>query len=116
MPTVVVDIGMALICFMGSCHPALVGTKTPTGEFELQHYTTSSRGYGGDILVFAHTEQEVFAIHRVFRVATQRRVERLASNDARLRTNITGGCINVEPEVYNQLVDCCSTSKVIINR
>lgn len=116
MTNVVVDLGMALICFMGSCHPALVGTGTPTGEFRIEHYTTNSRGYGGDVLVFVHDTDRVLAIHRVFRVAGQRRIERLQSDDPRLRKNITNGCINVDPAVYDQLVECCSTSKLIIHR
>jgi len=111
---VVVDIAAALICFASTCHPALVGTDTPKGEFELKQYSTTLEGYGGDLLVFKQEGRSVFAIHRVFDVPGQQRISRLRSPYAKHRVSITGGCVNVTPEVYEALVDCCSDSKVVI--
>jgi len=67
---------------------------------------TKQLGYGGDVLVFKETENYAFAIHRVWlRNPTQHRAERLASDDPKKRQGVTMGCINVAPEVYDQLKD-----------
>jgi hypothetical protein len=99
---------------MSSCHYALVGKNTPTGEFQLMHYTTEAPGYGGDLLVFKENEKEVWAIHRVLDIPGQQRLARLYSPYAHHRKDITDGCVNIDPEVYKKLVECCSNSKVII--
>ena len=101
---VIVDIAAALICFAGMCHPALVGVETPRGEFQLIHYTTHDPGYGGDILAFKETKDALYCIHRVIDVRGQKRLERLKSKDAKQRNKITGGCVNVDPKVYEELV------------
>ncbi len=62
---ITVDIGAALICFMSTCYPALVGKDTPAGEYQLTHYTTTVPGYGGNLLVFKENAKYVWAIHRV---------------------------------------------------
>lgn len=112
-PDVVVDLGTSVICFLSACYPALTGVNTPTGEFTLQPYSTDIRGYGGDVLVFKETEHVVFAIHRVIAVEGQNREQRIKSEDSHDRI-ITNGCINITPEVYSALFDCCSGSKLII--
>lgn len=112
---VTVHIGAALICFANACYPALVGTNTPLGEFNLTQRLTASTGYGGDVLQFKETDTVVFAIHRVWTlVPSQRREYRLQSSDPALRRSITKGCVNVVPEVYDKLMACCSNSKLII--
>ena len=111
---VIVDIAAALICFAATCHPALVGVDTPRGEFQLIHYTTPDPGYGGDILSFKETKDYLYCIHRVIDVPRQKRLERLKSPDAKRRNRITGGCVNVDPKVSEQLVKCCYASKLII--
>jgi uncharacterized membrane protein len=96
----------ALICFQGQCHHALVGSDTPTGVFSVVHMLTDQPGYGGDVLVFAQTKTTVFAIHRVWlRIPTQHRAERLASDDPIERKTVTRGCINVAPDIYDELQD-----------
>lgn len=111
---VLVDLSAALICFLGSCYPALIGTSTPVGEYRLEQRSTDVSGYGGDLLVFREAETSVFAIHRVITFnPAQQRLQRLQSNKARDRI-ITDGCINVAPEVYSQLVDCCSNQTLVI--
>jgi hypothetical protein len=112
--TVVVDIALAIICFASDCYPALVGNDTPVGEFEITHYSTSEPGYGGDILLFHREQNNLFAVHRVIDVPGQQRFARIKSPYAKHRLTVTAGCVNVEPEVYEKLVDCCSNSKVII--
>lgn len=111
---VTIDLAKALICFASVCHPALVGQTTPTGEFQLQHYSTSTPGYGGDILIFKELKNEVFGIHRVLDLPGEQRIARLRSPYARHRVNVTNGCVNVTPEVYDELILCCYASKVII--
>lgn len=114
LPEVIVDIGAALICFMSTCYPALIGKDTPTGEYELVQYTTDAYGYGGNILVFKDADDGVFAVHRVLNLPGQRRLERLRSNSPEDRKNVTAGCVNVDFFVYDLLLDCCQGSKIII--
>ena len=110
----IVDIAAAIICFAGACHNVLVGEETPRGTFQLAPYSTTMPGYGGDLLVFKQEKHAVFAVHRVFNVAGQQRLSRIHSPYARHRITITAGCVNVEPEVYDKLMDCCSTSTITI--
>ena len=114
MSDVIVSLSTAMICFMSSCYPALIGKDTPTGEFQLKQYSTTRPGYGGDILVFKEDDNYVYAIHRVLNIPKQRRKQRLKSNDISQRIDVTLGCINVDPVVYDSIVQCCSKSKVII--
>jgi hypothetical protein len=113
-PDVFVNIATAIICFASSCHPVLVGVETPRGEFQLQHYSTPTPGYGGDLLVFKDVGDSVFAIHRVLDIPGQQRIARIHSPYAEHRIMITAGCVNVTPEVYQELMDCCYASKIII--
>jgi hypothetical protein len=111
---VIVDVAAALICFASACHPALVGNDTPRGEYQLERYTIEDPRYGGDLLVFKKDRNDVYAIHRVFEVPGQQRLARIRSPYPKHRVTITAGCVNVTPEVYDMLVDCCSDSRVII--
>lgn len=116
MIDVVVSLSMATICFLGQCHPVLVGNETPSGVFSFVHAKITEPGYGGDVLVFeAARGGSFYAAHRVWLGAPkQRRLERLRSTDPEVRKGITGGCINMAPEVYDSLVDCCSKGQVQI--
>lgn len=109
---VIVNVATALICFTGQCYPALVGTNTPLGEYQMKQYRTPIPAYGGTVLAFKETATVVFAVHQTINVAGQNRPARLKSNDVTQRINITNGCVNVEPEVYRKLVDCCSKSTI----
>lgn len=112
---VFVDLAMATICFMGSCYPALVGTNTPVGTFSLSQQLIHEPGYGGDILVYQEGATTLWAIHRVYTLNhNEHRRERLAANRVDQRRAVTKGCINVMPEVYQKLVDCCSKDVLII--
>lgn len=123
---IIVNIALATLCIVyppdeltletqpQQCYPVLVGEDTPRGEYELSHRLVESPGYGGDVLQFKEDELEVFAIHRVWLLRPQeKREERLKRLDPRQR-RITKGCVNVDPEVYEKLVDCCSTSTLTI--
>lgn len=112
--SVLVDVAAAIICFAGTCHNALVGEDTPRGEFPLTQYTIEDPMYGGDLLVFKVSDKGVFAVHRVLDIAGQQRLARIRSPYANHRITITAGCVNVTPEVYEKLIDCCSTSTIII--
>lgn len=101
---VTVYLSAAMICFAGQCSNALVGVKTPQGNFPLVQVKTDQPGYGGDVLAFAQDRSGLYAIHRVWLLSpAQRRAQRLQSSRASDRVGITGGCINVAPEVYERL-------------
>lgn len=117
---VVVSIALATICFTykpggaEECHPVLIGADTPHGQFTLNQRLTKSPGYGGDVLQFLDTPSGVFAIHRVYLLnPKEHRAERLKNPDPQMR-HITHGCINVEPEVYDQLMNCCSRNETLL--
>lgn len=111
---VVVSLGAALICFNAVCYPALIGESTPPGEYRLEQRTTPQPGYGGDVLLFKESNNGVFAIHRIINFnQAQKRMQRIASPMARDRI-ITDGCINVMPDVYEKLVQCCVTDNLQI--
>jgi hypothetical protein len=114
-PDVLVHIAPALICIGTKCNRALVGPGTPRGKFQLTYYSTPDPGYGGDILTFKETSHDLYAIHRVINVPGQQRLARLKSPHPTRRNSITGGCINVDPIVYDELVECCYASKLIID-
>lgn len=117
MSPVIVDLTLAVICFLGQCHNALVGPDTPVGTFPIVHATTDLPGYGGDVLVFKEDSKYVYAIHRVWLLKpSQRRAQRLASNNVSQRVTITNGCINVDPEVYEQLKACTECTTLVVNR
>jgi hypothetical protein len=112
---VIVDLALATICFAGQCHPVLVGADTPKGTFQLEHVLTRAQGYGGDVLVYKETPRWIYAVHRVYTlIPAQHRIERLQSADPRQRETITMGCINVMPDVYERLVDCCANDALTI--
>lgn len=116
---IIVDVSMAVICFLQAgqqvCHNALVGPSTPKGTFSIVQRLTSDPGYGGDVLQFHEDSKSVFAIHRVWTLKPeQRRLERLKSSDPKQRQSITNGCINVAPEVYQRLVECCLHHQLVV--
>ena len=112
---IIVNLALATICFAGQCYPALVGPTTPKGEFTLTKRIVSDPGYGGDILKFSETQDSVFAIHRVWTlVPSQRRLERLTQGTVGQRQSITNGCINVMPEVYDKLMNCCIDHTLVV--
>jgi hypothetical protein len=113
---VLVDLAAAIICFTGSCYPALIGWSTPPGEYILQRRATQHPGYGGDILVFKDGDHQVYAIHRLINFEpAQERPKRIKSKKPTDRI-ITDGCINVSPEVYQKLTECCQNDILIILR
>ena len=106
---VFVDLATATICFLSQCYPALIGPDTPTGEFRLEQVRTQQAGYGGDVILFKETQNSILAIHRVWLLnPKQNRLQRLASGKVSERLATTLGCINVMPDVYDKLVDCCN--------
>lgn len=118
--SVIVSIAFASICFtyqgIEECHPVLLGKKNPTpvGEYTLIQRLTSDPGYGGDVLQFYEDNHQIYAIHRIWLLSPeQRRLERIRSSNVKDHY-ISAGCINVEPEVYIKLVDCCSNDHLII--
>ena len=103
--TVSVFLGKALICFAGQCFPVLYGEATPVGKFEMVERVTVSEGYGGNVIQFKETESLVLAVHRIWLGSpAQMRLERLASETPK-DNKVTDGCINVEPEVFEALIE-----------
>lgn len=99
---VTVDVALALICFAGECHPALLGETTPRGVYRLELAIPVDRRYGGDVLIFDESAREFFAVHRTWPGREKRYRDPPAA-----RARITKGCINVEPGVYLKLRECC---------
>lgn len=116
MIEVVVSLSMATICFLGQCHPALVGQETPTGVFPLQKAKISAPGYGGTVILYAKNRKgSLFAIHRPWLGRPQeRRLERLYGIRAADRQGITGGCINISDAAYDALWACETCTSVSI--
>lgn len=113
---IVVSLAAASICFSGMCYPALVGDTTPSGTFTLSRQQVTAPGYGGDLLVYREDARHLWAIHRVYTLNPgEDRLTRLRSERVDQRRAITKGCINVMPEVYERLVDCCSNDVLVIN-
>lgn len=118
---IIVTIALATICFTYNgteeCHSALVGTNkspTPVGEFVIHKRSVPQKGYGGDVLQFMETDTEIYAIHRVYLLnAKERRADRLKSSNLKDKF-ITNGCINIDPAVYNKLLECCQNSKLVV--
>ena len=94
---VVVDLSLAVICFAGSCFNAILGEATEPGTYRLNQRIVAEQIYKGDVLQYAENDTHWFAIHRVIgKRDTNWPVER--------RRNTSAGCINVDEEVYDQLV------------
>lgn len=118
--SILISIALASICFTYNgteeCHPVLLGKNnpTPTGNFSLQQRLTSDPGYGGDVLQFHETQAGIYAIHRIWLLSPkQKRLERLNSKNISDRY-ISGGCVNVAPEVYEKILNCCISEPLII--
>lgn len=115
MMTVSVFLSKAIICFAGSCYPALLGHNTHPGEYQLIQRYVESPGYGGDVLQYDETDEIVFSIHRVWTMnPKENRRKLLYSDSAEDRRYVSNGCVNVSNEVYAKLVDCCTNSTLII--
>lgn len=100
---ITVDLAAAVICFAGVCHPALVGNATPPGIYRIALQRVTPAAYRGDVLVFKEDALYLWAVHRTWPGR-----ERLYSEPAARRRSATKGCINVEPQVYEQLKECCN--------
>jgi hypothetical protein len=111
---VTLKIATAMICFMDTCYPALIGVDTLPGTYQLVLRRTVSEGYGGDVIKFRETEKIVYSIHRLWTLKPEQNREiRIKSSNVSDRV-ITNGCINVEPEVYEKIKDCCSNGTLVI--
>lgn len=115
MDTVTIFLAKALICFQGACHPVLLGHHTEPGTYPLAVLHTDQAGYGGDVLQYHRDHRGWFAIHRTFdSPSTRRRAKLYHTGRASDRRFVTNGCPNVEPEVYEQLKDCCRRMPLVI--
>lgn len=114
--TVLVSITQAVICFNLNCYPILYGNNTPIGEFDMVERLTDTPGYGGNVIQFKETDTEVYAIHRLWKLnPKQNREKRIKSLNSKDH-NISKGCINIEPEVFDKLKDCCIMQKLVITQ
>lgn len=111
---VTLKLATAMLCFMDTCYPALIGVDTAPGTYQLILRKTMSEGYGGDVIKYRETDSIVYAIHRLWTAnPEQHREERIKSPLVKDRV-ITKGCINIEPVVYEKLKDCCSNATLVI--
>lgn len=111
----IVHLVSAVICHGIECHPVLVGVDTPVGQYQMVRAPVQTPGYGGDVLAFAQSEDVTYALHRVWTLKPkQHRLSRLASDNAAERRGITGGCINVMPDVYVEVINSGDTSLKIV--
>lgn len=111
---IIVNLALATICFLGECHPVLIGKNTPIGQFEIHERITSQPGYGGDVMQFYENDTEWYAIHRLYLLnKSQHRDKRIQSTNVNDRI-ITNGCINVQPEIYEKLKTCCENMPLVI--
>lgn len=114
--TVVVDLGLALICFAGRCHPVLWGGDTPVGEFKMIERRVLSSGYGGRVLQFYVKNNEVFSIHRVWKEKPEEMREAKLASETVSDNMITNGCINVSDKVFEELLSCCSEELLVVKK
>ncbi len=98
MASVIVDLSLAVICFAGSCHNAVLGKTTEPGMYPLNQRIVVDPIYKGDVLQFAETDTHWFGIHRV---VNGRDVNGWSAKQRRF---VSAGCINVSDEVYDELV------------
>ena len=103
-----VSLAAATLCFGGECYPALVGTTTPQGIYTLQQYRVRDPRYGGDVMEFLRVGGEAFSVHRTWPGR-----ERLYGLPIGNRV-VTKGCINIEPHVYEKLLECCNGARIEI--
>ena len=77
---------------------------------------TEQRGYGGDVLQFVEGKDRIMAIHRLWLLNPEQKRE-IRIHSRRVEDHfITNGCINIEPEVYEKLKNCCSGEPLVITR
>lgn len=111
---VVIYLGKALICFANLCHPALIGDDTRVGQYTMAVLETSQPGYGGDVLMYDGNEEEWYAVHRTYTRDRRRDRSVLYDGTTPAQRRVTAGCVNVEPEIYDQLRRDYSTSRLVI--
>ena len=112
MLEVVVSIALANICFDGQCHHALIGKDTPVGEYTVRKFVIpDNKLYQDGLLVFHETPDAYFAIHKV--IPTRDRLRRMQGPSSS-RVNVTGGCINVDLPIYQELSGRYKEIKLII--
>lgn len=99
----------ASICFGGECYPALIGQSTPKGEYTLNLYRIRDPRFGGTVLEFLRVGDEAFSVHRTWPGR-----EKMYSLPEEKRRNISQGCVNVDPQVYQKLVACCVGTPIVI--
>ena len=111
MTTIEVFLSKALLCISSlGCYPVLVGEDTLPGEHVVQHVMLENDGVQEDVLMYRWTgERRVQAIHR----ATNGRRRELLNENATER--VTLGCINVNDDVFDYLLECCKNSQLKIN-
>lgn len=114
MDVVTVFVAKALICFAGQCHPALVGNSTTPGTYDMSVLYTQQPGYGGDVLMYDTNDTEWMAVHRTYVRDNRRQRERLYLDTSPDQRRVTAGCVNVEPEIYEDLRDNYRSQKLII--
>jgi hypothetical protein len=103
---ITVHLTAAVICFATSCHPVIVGRTTEPGRYGIDQKIALDPRYGGLVLEFDHDGYSWTAIHRTWPGR-----EHLYAKPAQYRRTVTDGCVNVQPEVFDQLVTHLRTAR-----
>lgn len=105
MDGVTIYLAKALLCFAQTCHPVLLGEDTKPGVYDMRVLWVASPGYGPNVLEFDRAKDgSWFAIHQTYTGKGVKR-EHLYAQPAAKRRFVTNGCPNVQPEVYQQLLN-----------
>lgn len=105
MDGVTIYLAKALICFAQVCHPVLLGENTQPGVYAMRVLWVASPGYGPNVLEFDRMKDgNWLAIHQTYSGNGVKRAH-LYTQPAANRRHVTAGCPNVQPEVYQQLLN-----------
>lgn len=115
MSVITVYVAKAVLCIAAQCWPVLTGPTVPLGQHQLELRTTAQPGYGGDFLQFSEDDKYIYAIHRVWTLRpSEHREARLKSPNPAVRNNITRGCVNVDYDLYDFLVNNYRDATLIV--
>lgn len=111
MSGIEIFLAKSLLCIANiGCYPVLVGETTFTGTYQIEHVVLENHGKQEDVLMYAYSgENRVQAIHP----STSAYRDKLLKENATKK--VTLGCINVDKELFDYLIDCCNKSVIKIN-
>lgn len=119
LPVAEVFLSLSLLCFDGTCYSALVGknaTPTPVGEFRAVLKKTNDKGYDGRVITFLIDGKKNYSIHQTWKlIPSEKREWRIGQEDPSLR-KITNGCINIESDILDKMINKSAAWKLIVRK